>query len=115
MTHDEIFTVKDWQGNEICLKQEDWDRIVSKRPGVEDYLEQVRATLEDPTFVYEGRYPDSKVFFKRRMLDADPLFKGCYVAVVVRYFSDKPGSLRTVYFPYNVQAALGNVLHINPK
>src|SRR5215211_6795090 len=108
-----IFKVEDWQGEEICLTQQDWDRIVAKRPGVEGYVEAIRLTLERPTFVYEGRYADSKVFYKRRLLDNDPLYKGCYVAVVVRYIVGSPCSLRTVYFPYNVQGALGNVLHIN--
>jgi hypothetical protein len=65
--------------------------------------------------VFEGRYPDTKVFFKRRLLDEDPLYKGCYVAVAVRYFNGRPGSLRTVYFPYNVQAALGNVLWMDAE
>jgi hypothetical protein len=41
MADNTIFTVEDWQGDEICLTQEDWNRIVSKRPGVEDYVEHV--------------------------------------------------------------------------
>jgi hypothetical protein len=113
MAHENpIFTVTDRWGDEICLTQEDWDRIVSKRPGVEHYVDQVRLTLQSPNMVYEGRYADSKVFYKRALLDDDPLYKGCYVAVVVRYTEHGPASLRTVYFPYNIQAALGNLLHI---
>lgn len=106
-----IFTVTNRWGGEIVLTQEDWDRIVAKRPGVDDYLDEIRETLESPNMVFEGRYINTKVYFKKGLMDEDPLYKACYVAVVVRYFSNKPGSLRTVYFPYNVQAKLGNVIH----
>lgn len=111
-----IFSVKDKWGDEIALRQEDWDRITSKRPGVEDYLDEVRKTLEGPTrgepgIVYEGRYVDTKVFYKKGLLDEDPLYTACYVCVVVRYTPGKPATLRTVYFPYNMQGALGNVLY----
>jgi hypothetical protein len=111
-----IFTVTDRWGDEIVLTQEDWDRIVAKRPGVEDYLGEVRETLESPTrgdpgIVYEGRYMDTKVFYKKGLLEEDPHYKACYVCVVVRYDPGKPGSLRTVYFPYNMQAKLGNLLY----
>lgn len=75
-----IFSVKDKWGDEIALRQEDWDRITSKRPGVEDYLEEVRKTLEGPTrgepgIVYEGRYVDTKVFYKMGLLDEDPFIR----------------------------------------
>jgi hypothetical protein len=112
-----IFTVTDRWGDEIVLTQEDWDRIVAKRPGVEDYVEEVRETLESPTrgdsgIVYEGGYIDTKVFYKKGLLDDDPLYKACYVCVVVRYTPGKPASLRTVYFPYNMQGKLGNVVYL---
>jgi hypothetical protein len=106
-----IFTVTDRWGDEIALWQEDWDRIVRKRPGVENYQEHVRATLEAPNVVYEGRYVDTKVFYKKGLLDEDPLYKACYVAAAIRYLSGKPGSLRTVYFPYNIQGKLGKLLY----
>jgi hypothetical protein len=111
-----IFTVTDKWGDEIVLTQEDWDRIVAKRPGVEDYLEEVRATLEGPNHdepgaVYEGRYVDTKVFYKSGLLDEDPLYKACFVCVVVRYTPGMAASLRTVYFPYNMQGKLGNVVY----
>ena len=111
-----IFRVTDRWGEEIVLTQEDWDRIVAKRPGVEGYIDQVRATLESPTLdepgiVYEGRYEDTKVFYKKGLLDEDPLYTACYVCVVVRYMPGRPASIRTVYFPFNMQAKLGNVLY----
>jgi hypothetical protein len=113
---DPIFVVTDKWGDEIVLTQEDWDRIVSKRPGVEHYLTEVRETLESPTrgdpgIVYEGRYIDTKVFYKAGLLDEDPLYTSCYVCVAVRYTPGTPATLRTVYFPYNIQGALGKVLY----
>jgi hypothetical protein len=73
---------------------------------------RLRETLESPNLVYEGGWIDTKVYYRKGLLDEDPLYKACYVAVAVRYTSDKPGSIRTVYFPYNVQAKLGKLLHI---
>ncbi len=108
-----IFKVTDRWGREIVLTQQDWDRIVSKRPGVEGYEEHVRRTLEEPNMVYEGRYPDSKVFYKKGLLDDDPLYKACYVAAIVRYPQQSgPATIRTVYFPFYVQGKLGTLLHV---
>ena len=108
---DEIFRVTDKWGDEIVLTEEDWHRITTKRPGVDGYVEHVRQTLEAPTMVFEGRYEDSKVFYKKGLLDEDPLYRSCYVAVVVRYpGDDQSATIRTVYFPFYVQAALGSLL-----
>ena len=106
-----IFAVVDRWGDEIVLTQEDWTRITTKRPGVEDYVDHVRTTLERPTMVFEGGYVGSKVFYKKELLDEDPLYTACYVAVVVRYMPRCPASLRTVYFPYHVQGHLGKLLY----
>jgi hypothetical protein len=111
-----IFSITDKWGDEIVLTQEDWDRIVAKRPGVENYVDEVRQALEaptrgDPGIVFGGRYPDTKVFYKPGLLDEDPLYKACYVCVVVRYTAGTHATLRTVYFPYNLQASLGKLLY----
>ena len=110
---DEIFRVTDRWGDLIVLTVGDWERICAKRPGVEGYVDHVRETLERPSTVFEGRYADSKVFYREGLLDDDPLYKACYVATIVRY----PGggdaaTIRTVYFPFHVQGALGRLLHI---
>ncbi len=113
MSSDEIFAITDRWGDEIVLTGEDWGRITAKRPGVEGYVEHVRKTLERPSMVFEGRYEDSKVFYGRGLLDDDPLYRGCYVAVVVRcQESAKPATIRTVYFPFHVQGKLGRLLHM---
>jgi hypothetical protein len=116
-TQEPIFSVVDRWGDEIVLTHEDWERIVSKRPDVAPYVEEVRETLEGPTrgdpgIVFEGRYPDTKAFFRRGLFDENHLFKACYVCVLVRYLPGAPASLRTVYFPINVQGAFGNVLYL---
>ncbi len=109
---DPIFVVEDRWGEEIALTQEDWSRIVSKRHDVEGYEEHVRLTLESPTMVWEGGYEDSKVFYKKGLLDEDSRFKACYVAVIVRYSEHgAKATIRTVYFPYHVQARLGKLLY----
>jgi len=109
---DEIFRVTDKWGGEIVLTEEDWARITAKRPGVEGYVDHVRQTLEAPNMVWEGRYEDSKVFYRKGLLDEDPLYKSCYVATVVRYPPDAgSATIRTVYFPFYVQGALGKLLH----
>lgn len=66
--------------------------------------------------VFEGRYTDSKVFYRQGLLDDDPLYKACYVATIVRYpRSDDPATIRTVYFPFHVQAALGKLLYVERR
>lgn len=110
---DEIFRIRDRWGDEIVLTQQDWDRVTTKRPGVEGYVGHVRETLERPSMVYEGRYEDSKIFYRKGLLDDDPLYKACYVAVIVRYPSGHdPATIRTVYFPFHVQGKLGRLLHV---
>ena len=110
---DEIFRVTDRWGDGIVLTQRDWSRITAKRPGVEGYVDHVRETLEHPSMVYEGRYHDSKVFYRKSLLDNDPLYTACYVAVIVRYpGGTDPATIRTVYFPFHVQAKLGRLLHV---
>ena len=108
----EIFRVTDRWGDLIVLTREDWERITAKRPGVEGYVGHVQRTLERPSMVFEGRYGDSKVFYRKGLLDDDPAYKGCYVAAIVRYTGPgEPATIRTVYFPFHVQAALGRLLH----
>ncbi len=106
-----IFTVTDRWGDLIVLTQEDWGRISAKHPGIEPYVDEVRRTLERPNIVYEGRYPDSKVFYAKDLLSDIPSFWGCYVAVIVRY-SKQPATIRTVYFPFNIEARLGTLLYM---
>ena len=72
-----------------------------------------RERLTSPTVVYEGRYADSKVFYGKNLLDDSSLYRGCYVAVIVRY-SSQPATIRTVYFPFNIEASLGNLLYLDP-
>lgn len=107
-----IFSATDPFGEKVVLTEKDWNRIKQKRPGVDGYQDHVQQTIETPTAVYEGRYDDSKVFYKLGLLEEDRLYKGCYVAVVVRYLKGLDGSVRTVYFPYEMRAALGQVLHL---
>ena len=109
-----IFSLTDRWGDLIVLTSEDWDRITAKRPGVEGYVDHVRQTLERPTMVFEGRYANSKVFYRKGLLDDDPLYKSCYVAAIVRYSGgNDPATIRTVYFPYEVRGSLGRLLHVD--
>lgn len=110
----EVFRVTDRWGDEIVLTEKDWQRIKAKRPGVDGYVEHVRQTLEAPNMVWEGRYEDSRVFYRKGLLDDDPNYTACYVAVIVRYPSDGGNAtIRTVYFPFYVQGALGKLLYAN--
>jgi hypothetical protein len=112
MVEDDVFRVTDKLGAEVVLTEDDWDRIKEKRPGVEGYEDHARLTLDDPNMVWEGRYKDSRVFYRRGLLDDDARYRACYVAVVVRYPDDgRPGTIRTVYFPFHVEAKLGKLLY----
>jgi hypothetical protein len=103
-----IFSVTDRWGKEIVLTEEDWGRLTQKRPDVAGYLEEIQRTLEAPNVVFEGRWPETKVFYAKDLLGSP--FWGCYVAVAVRY-TPQPASIRTVYFPFNIEAKLGRVLY----
>lgn len=106
-----MLRVTDRWGDEIVLTEEDVVRIDAKRgDDIGDYLDEIRTTLEHPNVVYEGRYADSKVFYGRDLLPDSCPFRGCYVAVIVRY-RDVPASVRTVYFPVNIAASLGTLLY----
>ena len=110
-----VLKVTDQWGDEIVLTEEDVARIDAKRGDtIGRYLAEIRGTLADPDVVYEGRYEDSKVFYGRDRLPDDSRFRGCYVAVIVRY-STKPASVRTVYFPFNISGALGRLLFLRRK
>jgi hypothetical protein len=105
---EEIFGVTDRWGDEIALTRRDWDRLTAKRPGIEGYVEHVRETLERPSLVYGGRYEDSKVFYRKGLLDDDSLYRACYVAVIVRYpGGDEGATIRTVCFPFHLQGSSG--------
>ena len=106
-----LFSVTDRWGDEIVLTEEDWDRLTTKRPDIAPHVAEIRRTLEEPNVVYEGRWPDTKVFYAKDLLGAP--FGGCYVAVAVRY-TNHPASIRTVYFPFNIEAKLGKLLHAAP-
>lgn len=108
----ELLRVTDPWGDEIILTQKDVDRITAKRgDNIAAYLSEIRTTLQAPSVVYEGRYVHSKVFYGQDLLSSDSPYRGCYIAVIVRYDS-VPASVRTVYFPFNIEANLGKLLHI---
>ena len=107
-----IFEATDRWGEKIVLTVEDWARITAKRPDVAGHENDVLRTIESPSIVYEGRYANSKAFYKKGLLANDPLHWDCYVATIIRYPQDgDPPSIRTVYFPSHIQgAALGTLL-----
>jgi hypothetical protein len=108
----EVLRVTDQWGDEIVLTEEDIQRIDAKRgDDIGRYLDEIRKTLESPSVVYEGRYADSKVFYGKDLLPENSPFRGCYVAVIVRY-STVPASIRTVYFPFNIAGKLGKLLDL---
>ena len=55
------------------------------------------------------------MFYKKGLLENHPLHGDCYVATIIRYPKHEPPSIRTVYFPYHVKAALGELLYIEER
>jgi hypothetical protein len=110
-----VLRVTDRWGDEIVLTDEDIARIDSKHgDDITPYLPQVRTTLERSNPVWEGRYVDSKVFYGKGLMPNESPFRGCYVAVIVRY-SSVPASVRTVYFPGEMRGKLGRLIYWNPN
>jgi hypothetical protein len=111
----EVIRCTDKLGNDVVLTDEDIARIAAKRgDDVGSFLNEIRGTLEAPTVVYKGRFEDSRVFYGKDRLSDDSLYRGCYIAVIVRY-SSHGGSVRTVYFPFNIAGNLGEICYIDPK
>jgi hypothetical protein len=111
----EVFRVTDKCGDAVVLTDEDIARISAKRgDDIAKYVGEIAGTLVDPTAVYEGAYADSKVFYGKGKLPEDSPFRGCYVAVIVRY-SSEPASVRTVYFPSRMSGQLGTLCYLDPK
>lgn len=111
----ELFRVTDRFGDEIVLTEEDVTRIDAKRgDDIASYCDEIRGTLTQPSSVWGGRWKDSKVFYGKDRLPEMCPFRGCYVAVIVRY-SSVPASIRTVYFPFEMSGQLGDLLYIDPE
>jgi len=110
-----VLDITDKTGAEVVLTEADIARIDAKRnDDIGRYCEQIRQTLEDPDYLWEGRHKDTKAFYRKGLLPEDSPFRGCFVCVMVRY-SDIRASVRTVYFPFNMNAKLGNLLYISPR
>lgn len=109
----DLFSVTDFNGDAIVLTEKDWNRIVAKRLEVEPYVDEIRRTLQDPDVVYEGGTSDTKVFYGKDLLTDYP-FRGCYVAVAVRY-RNQPASIRTAYLAREMRANLQQLLYIKPR
>jgi len=74
-------------------------------------MEKVRPTLANPNLVYETihRKP-TRAYYARGLIDDDPLYKGCYVAVFVRYTMEKP-CVWTAYLPSRLSANPGTLIY----
>jgi hypothetical protein len=95
----------------VVLTNKTWeDHICVYHPEVQSYLDRIRLTLEEPTFLYQTPYTKPTYGFYRWDLLADvPRYKDCYVAVFVRY-AVKPAQVCTAYFPARLSPNAGTLV-----
>lgn len=106
------FTVTSkWCTERIVLRDSQWRHTIRRHPEMTPYMNEVRLTLEDPRAVYETYdLKPTLAYYKRNLID-DPPYRGCYVAVFVRY-KMSPAHVWTAYLPSHTSSNPGNLLHL---
>jgi hypothetical protein len=105
---DLLFEVETELCGTVILTPVRWQHIVEHHPEMESRVEKVRATLLDPNLIYETPYHETRAYYARGLID-DPPYKGCYVAVFVRYALERP-SVWTAYLPSHLSQNPGTLL-----
>lgn len=73
------------------------------------FLDQVKATVVRPSCIIESRHvKPTFVYYARGLID-DPPYRGCYVAVFVRYAME-PSEVWTAYLPTRIAANSGKLI-----
>ncbi len=83
-----VFEIEDWEGNAVRLSKTQWGHIRTKHPEMEEALEAIRFTVNDPDIVNESHVAAKAVGGARRVLSrlgAHPRYRGLYVRVPIEY------------------------------
>jgi hypothetical protein len=105
-----IFSVKDRWGYEVVLTEAAWQHATKRHPELIGNESLIECAVMMPTLVYETPHKrPSKGFYAKGLL-GDPPFRGCYVAVFVRYTTN-PAVVVTAYFVRRLSANPGKLLH----
>jgi len=103
------FTVTDVFGQTVIATFASWDHVTQHHPEMVGKEEQVKAAIEHPHVVYEGRTPEHKVFTARNITTG--FWAGSITVAVVRYRKDI-GYLNTAYL--TAQEPKGRILWQRP-
>lgn len=110
--NDPLFTTQSKYCGEVILTPDRWAHVLKYHPEVGPYVDAVRLTVEEPWAVYET--PNKRptyAYYRRELITDDPRFKGCYVAVFVRYRM-QPAQVWTVYLPTHLSSNPGKLIHL---
>ena len=93
-----VFSTLDRDGNEVRLTESQWQgHIILRHSEVEPYLEEIKAVIEDPQIIAEGR--SGEVYFLTQGVIGR--WPQQYLRVVVVYSDEvmgrRIGSVRTVF------------------
>jgi len=105
-----LFEVETAHCGTVCLNADGWEHITYYHPEVAPYMQQVEQTLVRPHLVYETTYKKpTRAYYARGLIEDYP-YRGCYVAVFVRYKLERP-CVCTAYLPAHLSANPGTLLH----
>ena len=83
-----IFEIDDWEGKPVRLSKTSWKHIRKNRPEMEEALDAIRITVNDPDIVNESHVLGKAVGAVRRVLSRigpHPRYRALYVRVPIEY------------------------------
>jgi hypothetical protein len=105
-----LFSVATPECDEIVLTPDRWNHACDRHLEVAPFIEEVRQALETANLVYETPHKKpTHAYYKRELLTHVPRFRGCYVAVYVRY-TMQPAQVWTVYLPTHLSRNPGRLI-----
>ena len=101
---DVVFEVLDHEGVRVILSRETWqakagDGEIGSHPEISGYLDDVKAAIGSPDFVFQStRDERSRIFYRLRVEQGD--FAGKHLVVVIKYLGraeSRRGYVSTIY------------------
>ena len=105
-----LFTTTTLECGQVILTPARWKHACDRHPEIAPFIEQVQQALERPNLVYETPHKSpTYAYYKRELLTHIPRFRGCYVAVYVRY-TMQPAQVWTAYLPTHLSGNPGRLV-----
>jgi hypothetical protein len=96
---DWLIETTDYEGTAVCLSRATWQTKIVEHPEINDYLDDVRLTIESPDLVYQStRDERSRIFY--RLYVGRQQWQDKHLVVVVKYVQEsggRRGYISTIY------------------